>query len=327
MMRPAATLLLSLVFFSQAASAQESEPESATLAALVEGVPILVREVERELAKVVKDREVVPSVRRALLAKTLQQLVDRQLVLTWLREKGRGASEQDVDLALSRLARIIQQRGSTMAGYRKQQDLDEDGLRRVIEWQIGWRQYLERHLVAANLRRYFDDHRRDFDGTRMRVAHILLPVAPPHGEVQQQAAINAAKRIRQRIVTQEITFARAAQEHSTAPTGAQGGDIGLIARREPMPEPFSEAAFSLEQGAVSDPVVTSFGVHLIHCLEIQPGQLAWQDARDDLEQAVTRYLFEWAADQARQGATVEFTGASPYFRPGSEDVVEGPREP
>lgn len=58
-------------------------------------------------------------------------------------------------------------------------------------------------------------------------------------------------------------FANLAKEHSTGPTGPNGGDLGYFAKNEMVPE-FAEAAFALDVGAYTkDPVQTQFGWHVI----------------------------------------------------------------
>jgi parvulin-like peptidyl-prolyl isomerase len=76
-----------------------------------------------------------------------------------------------------------------------------------------------------------------------------------------------------------------------------------------MPEVFSATAFALDPGEISQPVVSPFGVHLIKCLAIKPGEQTWQDVRGDLYQAVSRYLFRWAAERQRPLATIEIAPA------------------
>ena len=119
--------------------------------------------------------------------------------------------------------------------------------------------------------RYFQEHRRDYHGTE-----YPSPTSCSMSNRQTtlrlgDTAVAAAGQLRQRIVAGELTFAEAARQHSTAPTAADGGRIGFIGRRQPMPESFSQAAFALEPGAISPCFITTFGVHLIQCLEIKPG--------------------------------------------------------
>ncbi|MFV1966362.1 MAG: peptidylprolyl isomerase [Pirellulaceae bacterium] len=305
--------------------AEANEPKR-VVAATVGDASIFVHDVEREIARVVKDRGIDPAVRPFWLAKTLQQLVDRELILQWLARSEKGASSHDIDLERARLQRRVARRGVTWEAYLQQSGTSEPELRHVLGWQIAWSRFLRQYLVDENLQRFFDSSRRDFDGTRMRVAQILVAIAAPGDEPCQREAIAKAEQIRRQIVGGEMTFAEAARTFSSAPSANQGGDIGFMTRREPMPEAFSKAAFALDRDGVSDPVVTSFGVHLIHCLEIQAGQRSWQAARAEVEQSVIRYLFAWAADRGRKDAKVRFTGASPYFRSGTEEVILGEGE-
>src|SRR5690606_4756213 len=83
--------------------------------------------------------------------------------------------------------------------------------------------------------------------------------------------------------------------------------IGFIERRQPMPEAFSAAAFQLDAGEVSAPVVSPAGVHLIACLEIQPGQRTFAEARDDVRAAAIKILFHHLARRAKASVTMEIS--------------------
>jgi len=57
-------------------------------------------------------------------------------------------------------------------------------------------------------------------------------------------------------------FADIAREHSSCPSGQQGGDLGEF-RPGQMVKEFDQVVFSAELGKVHGPVQTQFGYHLI----------------------------------------------------------------
>ncbi len=57
-------------------------------------------------------------------------------------------------------------------------------------------------------------------------------------------------------------FGDVAKEHSTCPSGREGGDLGEFGRGQMVPE-FDEVVFSDEVGKTHGPVQTQFGYHLI----------------------------------------------------------------
>ena len=57
-------------------------------------------------------------------------------------------------------------------------------------------------------------------------------------------------------------FAEAAKEHSTCPSGRNGGDLGEFGPGQMVKE-FDEVVFSGELNTVHGPVKTQFGYHLL----------------------------------------------------------------
>ena len=93
---------------------------------------------------------------------------------------------------------------------------------------------------------------------QVHAAHILLPTR------------EAAEAARARVTEGGEDFAAVAREVSTdESTAANGGDLGWFTREE-MVAPFAEAAFALEPGAISEPVETEFGWHVIQVMEKDP---------------------------------------------------------
>jgi parvulin-like peptidyl-prolyl isomerase len=292
-------------------AAEKRPPAPDRIAARVDGQAISAREVERGLTRVLADRPITPEAKRALRTETLQQLINRRLVLKYLADNRLAASDQDLNQAIQRIRKQVEKRQQTWADYLAEAELTEQELRQTLAWQLSWQRALERHVTDANVERYFDQHRRDFDGTTLRVAQVLFPVKPRGDRAALAQAVTQAEGVRDEVRSGKLTFAEAARKYSAAPTARTGGDLGPIARHAPMPEPFSQAAFALQQGEVSDPVVTPFGVHLIQCQEVTPGTKTWQEVRGDLEQAVTQHLFLWMADRQRPTAKVEILEQAP----------------
>jgi len=294
------------------------------VAARVDGQPITIRRLEHELKRVQRTRTVRKPAQATFRAQMLDQVVNQLLVLGYLEYTEQGAKAVEVDLAIENLQQRIKQRSETLDQYLQNQGLSQAELRQKIAWQIGWSRYLNRYLTEKNYRSYFDEHRREFDGTQLHVAHVLLRVSKQASADMVQRQEQAIKAIREQIVSGKITFSAAAQKFSQSPTGEQGGDLGWIERREPMSEEFSAAAFRLKPGEISLPIRSAFGFHLITCREIKPGKKEWQEVREVLREAITKYLFQWTAQQQHKRVGLEFTGAWPYFHPQSGDLVTSP---
>lgn len=57
-------------------------------------------------------------------------------------------------------------------------------------------------------------------------------------------------------------FAALAKQHSSCPSGKQGGDLGEFGPGDMVPE-FDKVVFSAPVGVVQGPVKTQFGFHLL----------------------------------------------------------------
>lgn len=57
-------------------------------------------------------------------------------------------------------------------------------------------------------------------------------------------------------------FAELAKQHSSCPSGRQGGELGEFGRGQMVPE-FDKVVFTAEVGKVQGPVKTQFGYHLL----------------------------------------------------------------
>lgn len=90
----------------------------------------------------------------------------------------------------------------------------------------------------------------NLDVHEVRASHILVKTRPE------------AVKIKKEIESGQISFEDAAREYSLCPSGQNGGDLGYFNRKQ-MVQQFSDTAFDLKVGQISDPVGTKFGWHII----------------------------------------------------------------
>jgi peptidyl-prolyl cis-trans isomerase C len=88
-------------------------------------------------------------------------------------------------------------------------------------------------------------------------------------------------------------FQALAKEHSTGPSGPNGGDLGWFAP-EQMVKPFADAVVALDDGAVSpEPVQTQFGWHVILREESRANEPpTLESVRDSIKQRVEQEKFQ-----------------------------------
>jgi peptidyl-prolyl cis-trans isomerase SurA len=283
--------------------------------------PIHAGDAERMLRRVTQGKEVSAAVLPVLQAQALAEVVDRQLALAYARRTQSGPSQEEIDAALGAFVARVTSQGRSLDRFLEGQGISQAVLRRQIAWELTWRKYLEKYVTEDRLASFFEAHRREFDGTQVSVSHILLRPDAEAGPEGLDALVKQAEAIRREIISGKIAFADAARKHSAAPSAKEGGSLGFIRRRGAMVEAFSRAAFALEAGQVSEPVTTRFGVHLIRCDEVKPGNKKRADVGQELEEALARELLQKLAQYEREHAPVRFTGKWPYFKPGTQELV------
>lgn len=147
-------------------------------------------------------------------------------------------------------------------------------------------------VTDAEIRAFYEKNRDDFRRTEsgsFKVAYIPLTIT----EADRQATLARARELRQQIVAagdtaaQARTFAElAVTESADQSNAAQGGSLGTFGRGQ-MVASFDSAAFALQPGQISEPVVTQFGVHLVRV-----------DARAGEEVTARHILLEFAKSDA-----------------------------
>jgi peptidyl-prolyl cis-trans isomerase C len=133
--------------------------------------------------------------------------------------------------------------------------------------------------------------------TEVRARHILV-------ETEDEAKAVVAE------LKKGADFAELAKAKSKDPGSADGGDLGYFTKDQMVPE-FSEVAFKLEKGQLSDPVKSQFGWHVIKVedkRERQPPE--FDKVKDQLENFLVRKSQSELITKLRAEGKIERVGAA-----------------
>jgi peptidyl-prolyl cis-trans isomerase D len=150
---------------------------------------------------------------------------------------------------------------------------------------------------------YEEEHERFRTAEERRARHILIAVEDGNDEAARKTAEGIVERLRN-----GEDFAKLAGESSTdAGTKGQGGDLGWVGRGM-LPGPFEDALYAMQVGAISEPVKSDFGYHVIRLDEVRAGtEQSFESVRDELATELrTRRAEEQFYDRANQLADRAF---------------------
>lgn len=239
--------------------------------AVVEGVKIKRAELEKEFnTELSASGKTAPALTEEQKQQGYRTVLDNMIIDRLLRKRS-----SDVKVTDEEVDRQIQQIKSgfpsedKMNEALKKNDLTLDKLKKKIRLDLKPKQWIESQIAGktevsdTDAQAFYDQHPESFKAPEMvRASHILIQVpqdAKPEAVAEKKKAIDA---VAARIAKGE-DFNKVAGEVSEDPSAKQnGGDLNFFSHDQMLPE-FSEAAFKLEKGKVSDPVKTQYGFHLI----------------------------------------------------------------
>ena len=145
---------------------------------------------------------------------------------------------------------------------------------------------------AALRKAYQEGIKQIAEDKEIRARHILV-----ENENEAKAILEEIKK--------GADFAELAKQKSKDPSKADGGDLGYFGKDQMVPE-FSEAAFKLDKGKISDPVKSEFGWHIIKVEDKRDRPVPeFDQVKDQIESYVIRQAQAEIIEKLRQAAKVE----------------------
>jgi parvulin-like peptidyl-prolyl isomerase len=254
-------------------------------------------------------RHIPPDKRLGVRDHILEQLIDRRLIEQFLQSRKVEAPQRELDRQLALLRRIIEHGEGDFETTIARLGFTEESLRKHLALPLAWQAHVRRVVTDQRLREYFAEHQARFDGTEVRASQIVVTLDADAGPAAWDEAEQSLRDVRQRILDGQVTFAAAARQHSTAPSGRQGGDLGYFPYRGRLPADIASAAFALQPGEIGQPFRSTFGVHLVTATDRKPGSLSLEDARDEVWEQLAAEMWDEQVRTERAAAKIEWQTA------------------
>jgi peptidyl-prolyl cis-trans isomerase SurA len=235
------------------------------IVATVDGEPIT----EHELRRYAQERGGNANVPESVL---LDALITDRLLEKEIKAQGISAKDEEIarymeeiqarnNLDAERFEKAIAGQGYTLAQYRAKvkSEIEKVALvNREIRARV--------NVTKEDVKRHYEAHKDEYEiKDRVRVRGILFSVSPAASDEEVARERQKAEEVRD-LARKGKDFGALARQFSDGPGSDKDGDYGTFSRGE-MEGELDAAAFSLEEGKVSDPLRTSAGFHVIRVEE------------------------------------------------------------
>ena len=173
------------------------------------------------------------------------------------------------------------------------------------------KQYLHRRALRDA---YFQKHVREAVTVKdaQRIYDKQIGSRKPKIEVRASHILVKTEKEARAIIKELAAgkdFAKLAEEKSTGPSKVSGGDLGYFTKGR-MVKPFSDAAFALKKGDISQPVRTKYGWHVIKLTDKRERpNIPFEVVKDRILAPLMQQKSSDVVDELRKGSKVELLDA------------------
>lgn len=211
-------------------------------------------------------------------------------------EEGITVTDEEVEKDFEELSATLKQQEA----FKKMMDenkIDDEYLKGQIKKDKTIQKFFDKKMEESKVsdeeaKKYYDEHIEDFTKSEVKASHILISTRDEATQAPLSDAEKAKKKEEAEAILKQAksgkNFAELAQQHSQDPGSAKlGGDLGYFDKKRMVPE-FSEVAFALKVGEISDLVETEYGYHIIKLIdkkeaEVESFESVKQGIKDNLE--------------------------------------------
>ncbi len=180
-------------------------------------------------------------------------------------------------------------RGMTLDQYRAELETDlymDQIIKKEIEPKI--------KIPENETRDYYEKNKNKFESQeKVRASIILLKFNPKEGKAGEQKALKKFESILDQV-RNGADFSAMAKKFSQDSLASKGGDLGFFTRKQMLPA-FSQRAFKMKAGEVSDIFRTGHGFHILKVTDKKPAEASPFEAE---KEKIKHFLIQKKVSQA-----------------------------
>lgn len=298
---------------------QVSAADRERAAALVNGSVVPMEELDRAILNTAvqtgMSMEHLDAIKAQFGPRIIEQLVSGELLYQQAGSEGYAASPDKVEEAFESISKRYPDPEAFLQEMKKR-GFTEDTLKESLKRQIAINSYIE-GSIASSIEVTEEDIKAAYEAlpVEVKASHILLQVQESDSQEKKDQVQARARELAAEARKEGADFAQLASDNSEGPSARTGGDLGFFSRGR-MVKPFEDAAFDMEVGQVSDPVLTQFGYHIIKVTDRRgPGQTPLEENREKLTKDIRNNKVGSAVEkkiaQLRKAASIEILFTPP----------------
>ena len=289
-------MLMAVAIHNRAYCQTENPPD--TLVASVNGTSITEADIQMETNRIqlqakTMGQPIDDTMMDAMREKVIQSLINREILFQQSKAKGITIDAIEIDSQMDQIKQRVHsdqpfesqlaEMGISMEAFRYQV-IQATAIQKLLEMDV----YAQTTVSEKEARIFFENNPQFFKKPEeVKASHILIQIKTEDSIEQKLEARQKIEDIQKKLAA-GADFAELAKEFSEGPSNVNGGDLGYFDRKR-MVKPFSDAAFSLQPGQVSDIVETRFGFHLIRVTDKKPkSSYAFENIKHQLNEMLQR---------------------------------------
>lgn len=269
-------------------------PDLSEPVALVNGVEITSKELQREIKKI-RDGYAMQNVfpdkaeLKQLEKEILERLIERELLWQQAVRQDMVVSDEAVSAELEARKKQFGNE-AILNNMLKNWKMPQQEFLGLIKRDLTIEAIVERDIGGAIVisdtacQNYYRNNLQEFEvPEQIRASHIAIFAYEDDPEDKQRKAEATIQSLEKRLKKGE-TFENLARKASECASSERGGDLGFIARGAMDPK-FEKAAFALKLHTVSPIVRSSMGYHIIKVTDREPARvMSYDEVKDTVAQ-------------------------------------------